>query len=66
MQVPYKFRGKRLDNNEYVYGDLLQGVFTKILTSSREYVVDPYTVAKLVGYDRDNNEVYKGQKRNDR
>ena len=66
MQVPYKFRGKRLDNNEYVYGDLLQGVFTKILTSSGEYFVDPYTVAKLVGYDRDNNEVYKGQKRNDR
>lgn len=61
MQKPYKFRGKRLDNNEYVYGDLIQGVFTKILTSNGEYFVDPYTVVKFVGYDKNGNEVYRGK-----
>ena len=61
MQVPYEFRGRRLDNNEYVYGDLVQGVFTKIRTPNGEYFVDPYTVFKLVGYDKDNNEVYRGK-----
>ena len=61
MQKPYKFRGKRLDNNEYVYGDLIQGVFTKILTSNGEYFVDPYTVVKFVGYDKNGNKVYRGK-----
>ena len=59
--VPIKFRGKRIDTGEYVFGDLLQGVVTKIVNSFAEYFVDKESVAELAGYDENGNEVYKSR-----
>ena len=59
--VPIKFRGKRIDTGEYVFGDLLQGVVTKIVNSFAEYFVDKESVAQLAGYDENGNEVYKSR-----
>ena len=57
MNRPIKFRGKRVDNGEFVYGDLLH-VFNKVYVNI--WQVEPDSVAQLVGFDRDGNEVYEG------
>ena len=55
-----KYRGKRLDNNKFAYGYLIQGFFsTKIVNSDGEYKVDPETISQLAGYDKAGKEVYK-------
>ncbi len=63
----YKFRGKRVDNGEWVYGDLNMyenGVFiSNWIGEAYQYEVDPETVGQYIGvYDKsDNNkEVYEG------
>jgi hypothetical protein len=63
----YKFRGKRLDTGEWVYGDLNMyenGVFiSNWIGEAYQYEVDPETVGQYIGvYDKsDNNkEVYEG------
>ena len=55
-----KYRGKRLDNDEFAYGYLVQGIFsTRIVNSEGEYKVDAETVSQLAGYDESGNEIYK-------
>lgn len=59
MNIPIKFRGKRLSDGKFVYGYLVQTMFsTKIVNVEGEYRVDEETVAKLAGYDDFGNEVY--------
>ena len=67
--VPIKFRGIDEDG-KYVYGDYITREngcairFTEKKTLIKIYVyevtVKPETVAQLVGYDADGNEVYEG------
>ena len=55
---PIKFRGKRIiDTSILVHGDLRHDD-DEIFISG--WVVDPESVAQLVGYDCDGNEVYEG------
>lgn len=61
---PIKFRGRDIETGEYVYGDLMHMtggriglIFDKRVAAVE---VDPDTVAQLVGYDKDGNEVYEG------
>ena len=62
-----KFRGKRLDNGELIYGDILH--YGKYETCIRSYLfpdknsfstlpVDSNSVAQLVGYDKNGKEIY--------
>lgn len=63
-----KFRGKRLDNNEWAYGDLLQyadGSKSILIHNGihkpAPYAVDENTVGTYIGVsDRNNIEVYTG------
>lgn len=47
-----EFRGKRVDNGEYIYGDLLTGgnEFV-IINDTLRAMVEPNSVAQLVGRD---------------
>ena len=68
--VPIKFRGRDIISNEYLYGDYVsrdEGCAIRIhhqtsLFNMHEYeiAVDSNSVAQLVGYDADGNEVYEG------
>ena len=62
-----KFRGKRLDNGELIYGDILH--YGKYETCIRSYLfpdknsfstlpVYSDSVAQFVGYDQDGEEIY--------
>lgn len=55
-----KFRGKRLDNGEYVFGDLIQLPPVRIINESGEYPINPESVAQFVDYDIDGKELYEG------
>lgn len=59
MKTSIKFRGKRIDNGEFIYGDLLtgDGEFT-IDSGSLLAMVEPDSVSQLVGFDKDGNEIY--------
>lgn len=59
-----KFRGKRLDNGEYVYGDFLHSVpmssFTGIIDEDGfVHEIKPDSQKQLVGYDSNGVEVYE-------
>lgn len=58
MQI--KFRGVRVDNGEFVFGDLLQQPTCRIVNSDGEFEVLPESIAQLAGYDIDNHELYTG------
>lgn len=70
MQREIKFRGKRVDNGEWVYGDLMTGKNPSITwwkpTSNDSYEidcadVDPLTVGQYTGKnDIEGNELYGG------
>lgn len=67
MNRPIKFRGVSLDTGEFIYGDLrIIGIRPHIFKEAQCYYdeelieIHPDTVAQLVGYDRDGNEVYEG------
>lgn len=65
-----KFRGKRVDNGEWVYGDLLHT--TSVLNGTKThhvligvdlelYEVHPETIGQFTGlHDKDGNEIYEG------
>ncbi len=60
-----KFRGKRLDNGEWVYGFLIQyenGWFIcNFIGDAYQYEVDPSTVGQFTGLkDKNGKEIYVG------
>ncbi|MBQ3444220.1 MAG: hypothetical protein IJG33_13355 [Selenomonadaceae bacterium] len=60
----YKFRGKRFDDGQYVYGDLIQGdngVYIKRWEDGLEVEVDNDTIAQYTGeHDVNGAEIYEG------
>ena len=60
---PIKFRGRRLDNDNFVYG-YFSRYHNKPLVDG--FMVYPDSVAQLVGYDADGNEVYEGDEFTDK
>lgn len=70
MNRQIKFRGKRLDNGEWVYGDLEYQPCNRIArihtynpdgSYNGQHIVDPDTVGQFTGlHDRTGKEVYEG------
>ena len=73
MERPIKFRGKRIDNGKFVYGWLIRkssrvgvhfnrhiAIFNEWDSPINAVFVEPESVAQLVGYDANGNEVYEG------
>lgn len=61
MKREIKFRGKRLNNGEWVYGDLRDTGYNTTITNRMHYVVDPETVGQFTGLkDRSGKEIYEG------
>jgi len=57
MKRPIKFRGRCIGNGTFVYGDLTHN-FDDVYVNG--WQVKPESVAQLVGYDANGNEVYEG------
>lgn len=57
-----KFRGKRLDNGKWVYGDLLtNNKEPKILTYKGQYSIDSTTIGQFTGlYGKHKTPIYEG------
>lgn len=63
MNRPIKFRGKRIDNGEWVYGFYLYGAILDehlIWTDNENWRVDYETVGQFTRlYDRNNVEIFE-------
>jgi len=58
---PIKFRGRDIFTGELHYGFYRTDEDgANILEDRHGYLVEPDSVAQLVGYDRDGNEIYEG------
>lgn len=60
-----KFRGKRLDTGEWVYGDYFKSVTVTggflIRTDDGDYLIDPQTKGEWVGFsDKNGREIFEG------
>jgi len=70
MKHVYKFRGQRVDNKQWVYGNLIVGsIYGRLLVqieisdsnNFRHYEVDPASVGQYTGRDdRHGFEIYEG------
>lgn len=71
MKRVIKFRGKRLTDGKWIYGDFFRnrrlafiaadGIVENPLASWQDYNVDPDTVGQFTGlYDREGNEIFEG------
>lgn len=62
--MKYKFRGKRVDNGEYVYGDLKHMTGGRVgihfIPSIACVEVDPESVSQRITYDKIHNGLYDG------
>lgn len=65
LEIPNKWRGRRwLLNNDMVYGTLTsKGTYAAIANKDGVFRVFDNSIAKLAGYDKDGNEVYRSCKR---
>ncbi len=65
MEVPNKWRGKRLLlNQDIVYGTLTnRGIWTAIANEKGVFRVIDDSLQKLAGYDENGNEVYRSCKK---
>lgn len=58
-----KFRGKRIDNGEWVYGYFLYGAILDqhvIWTDNENWIVDPETVGQFVDFDKNRAPIFEG------
>ena len=58
MEIPNKYRGTRKLTGKLVYGELYRFSFATMIKSDGVYY-PVRNVAKLVGYDKDGNEVWR-------
>ena len=63
--VPIKFRAKRINSADYVYGFFGRTPSTNKplivdVSAFKSYTVEENSVAQLIGYDAEGNEVYEG------
>ena len=64
MKIPIKFRGRDVETGEYVYGDFINGALGTLINEHQwampARIVEPSSVAQLLGYDKNGDEVYEG------
>lgn len=62
-KIPPKYRAKHFYSDKLIYGNLFQGRLATFIYGADFYSrVDPKTLQKLSGYDKDGNEVYRTYK----
>lgn len=63
---PIKFRGRDVHTGEYVYAELgqiseeINPGYLSFITDDDMYTVETDSIAQLVGYDANGNEIYEG------
>ena len=73
MKREIKFRGKRLTDGNWIYGDFFRnrglsfiasdGISENPLATWRDYNVDPETVGQFTGFhDKNGKEIYEGDR----